>query len=454
MKNPFSINPVALRELRQLVRSKVVSICLAVFPGLLFVFTMLAVSNAMSGKSPDELALGEGLGSGPFTTVSILTSIVATLGIPFYAAMKAIMETKRESVGLEFTTALTPAKIVGGRMAATAILAGAAVAMAMPFFIFAYLLRGVQLQDVFLVPFCLFATGLSLFALSLSVACRKGAAAPKVILTVILFFAALVMSNVPLAMSRHGLTEPTPALEIAAWTAVGLATALIFFRAYCAALLSPPHVDGERPFRIVVFALFLLSVPIAVFFGPEQWAVGWLWVSGALVLQSAMSPKDVPRAARGAAPRGFVRRLLRFPFTTGAAPGLLFSTLILALALSVFCQNADTDVSLAVCAAVAEVTFPPILVGAVLRRAKASPKAYKRATGVLFALLMLVSLISFMEAVDAIGGHAGDMLPCNFAGISRDPQEHFGTYGILLGFSLAIVAACSVGAFRRFKRPQ
>jgi len=456
MKNPFSLNPVALRDLRQLVRSRIVSVGLAVFPGLLFAFTMLSVSNAMSGKPREELAFGDGLGSGPFTMVSVLTCIVAALGIPFYAAIKAILETKRESVGLEFTTALTPANIVGGRMAATAILSGAAVAMAMPFFIFAYLLRGVRLQDVFLVPFEIFASGLMIFSVSLAVACRKGSVALKVILTVLLFFSATALSNVPLAitMSRHGLSEPPPALEIAAWTGAALVTALVFFRAYCASILAPPHVDGDRPFRRVVLALFLLSIPLAVIFDSKAWAIGWTWVSGALLLQYAMSPRDIPRAAKGSAPRGFVRRAVSLPFTTGAAPGLLFSSAILALAVAVFCKNADPDTSLAVCSSIAEVTFPPILAGAVLRRAKASPMAYRRATWTMAALLILVSLVSFMAAVDAIGSHAGEMLPCNLIGIARNPQEHFRTYGVLLGFSLAIVAISSADAFRKYKRPQ
>ena len=60
MKLSFSINPVALREIRQLVRSKVITVGLAAFPGALFVFTMLAVSAAMNGKSHEELMFGDG----------------------------------------------------------------------------------------------------------------------------------------------------------------------------------------------------------------------------------------------------------------------------------------------------------------------------------------------------------------------------------------------------------
>ena len=455
MKNPFSLNPVALRELRQLVRSKIITVGLALFPGLLFVFTMLAVSNAMSDKPPEELAFGDGLGSGPFTTASVLTGIVAMLGIPFFAAIKTILETKRESAGLEFTTALTPANIVGGRIAATAILSGAAVAMAMPFFIFAYLLRGIRLQDVFLVPFCLFASGLTIFSLSLAIACRKGPVALRIIATVLLFFMALMMGNIPFiafGISRHA--EPPPALEVASWFAVSLAAVVLFFRAYCAALLAPPHVDGERPFRRVFFALFLLSAPLAYFYDLEAWSMGWTFVSGALMLQSAMSPRDIPRAASGAAPRGIFRRLISYPFTTGAAPGLLFSSAILAVAAAFFCKDANLDTACAFWASIAEVTFPPILVGALLRRVKASPKAYRNATCIMVALLILVTLVSIMAATDAIGNHTGDMLPCNFRGIASNPQEHFGTYGILLALSLVIIAFSSVLSFRKYKRPQ
>lgn len=445
----FSINPVALRELRQLVRSKIITVGLAVFPGVLFVFTMLSVSSAMSGKPPDEIAFGDGLGSGPFTMVSVLTGIVACLGIPFFAAVKAILETKRESAGLEFTTALTPANIVGGRLVATAVLTGATVAMSMPFFIFAYLLRGVRLEDVFLAPFMLFSSGLSLFAVSLAIACRQGAVALKVILTVLLFFFAFVLSNIPTG------SEPPSALKLAAWTGVALTTVLVFFRAYCASLLSPPHVDGERPFRRVVFALFLLSIPLVVPFNVEAWSIGWLCVAGALTLQYAMSPRDIPRAARGSAPRGFFRRLLSFLFTTGAAPGLLLSFIIIALAGTVLSQNANQDAAFAMWSIVAEVTFAPILVGAILRRRKAPPKTFRRAAWIMIAAMVLVLAVSFMAAVDAIGNHAGDMLPCNFAGILRNPQEHFCLYGLVcITISVVTIVVSAIDAFRKYRKPE
>ena len=458
MKNIFSINPVALRELRQLVRSKIITMSLAVFPGILFVFTMLAVSTAMRDKPPEELAFGDGLGDGPFVMVSVMTGLVACLGIPFYATMKAIMETKRDATGLEFTTALTPANIIGGRLAATAILIGATVATAMPFFIFAYLLRGIPLEQVFLVPFGLFAYGLSTFAIALSVACRQGSVAMKVITTVLLFFLLTIFSSVSQISLTIGSHSETPsALVTTTYILLSLVATLVFFRAYCASLPSPPHVDGERPFRRVVFALLLLSSTLA-FFGLDAcnaWCITWVSIAGVLLIQSALSPREIPRAARGSAPRNFFLRLFSFPFTTGAVPGMLFAFLIIAIAGGIFSLRVkDGDEILILCLVVAEVTFAPILVGAILRRKKALPRTYRFAGWIMIALLCLVSVISFMGNVHAISSDAGEMLPCNFAGISEYPLEHFRNYGILLLFSVVIVTVSSISAFRKYRKPE
>lgn len=455
MKNPFSMNPVALRELRQLVRSKIITVGLAVFPAILFVFTMLAVSNATSGKTPEELAFGDGLGENPFTMVSVITGIVACLGIPFYSAIKAIMETKRNAAGLEFTTALTPANIVGGRLVATAILIGATVATASPFFIFAYLMRGIPLEQVFLVPFTMFASGLSIFAVSLAVACRPGAVALRVIMTVLLFFFLLIFTGVPtIGFAISSSSEPPPAIVIAGITAATLAAILLFFRAYCASLLSPPHVDGERPFRRVVFALFLLSAPLT-YYGFEAWSITWVVIAGLLLLMSALSHREIPRAAKGAAPKNFVRRLFALLFTTGAEPGMLFSmSLLLVAGLVYTIFEKDSDAIFCLWSIVAELTFAPILVGAILRVKNALPRAYRIAGWVMIALLVFVTITSFMSEIGSIGSDSGEMLLCNFAGIAEEPEAHFRTYGVLLVISLVIVLASSVSAFRKYKAPK
>ncbi len=454
MKNIFSINPVALRELRQLVRSKIITVSLAIFPAILLVFTLLSTSNAMGDKPPEEIAFGDGLGENPFTTVAVITGLVACLGIPFYAAIKAIMETKRNGTGLEFTTALTPANIVGGRLTATAILIGATVATATPFFIFAYLLRGIPLDKVFLVPLGLFAYGLSIFAASLSVAYRPGPVALRIIITVLLDCFAFIFTSISMiGLAFAGGSEAPSAIKVATCVVVSLATVLVFFRAYCASLLAPPHVDGERPFRRVVFALFLISSPLA-FYKFEPWSITWMTISGVLLLQSALSPRDIPRAARGAAPSGFLRRLFAFPFTTGAVPGMLFALLTMIASGAVYTLlKTDTDDIAGFWALIAELTFAPILVGSILRRIKAHPRVYRIAGWIMIGLFIFISISSSIARAGSGGRHSAEMVPCNISGINEDPVGHFHTYGIiLLAWSLIIIVASSVSAFRRYRR--
>jgi hypothetical protein len=460
MKNPFSLNPVALRELRQLVRSRVVTWSFALYPAVLFGFTMLAVATAMGKRTAEDVAFGNGIGDSPFTMVSVITGVVACIGIPFYAAMKAILDTNRNGPGLEFTTALTPANIVGGRLVSTAILTASAVATSMPFFIFSYLLRGIPLENVFLMPLALFGYSVATFSLSLVIACRPIAVPLRVVLTVMLFFAMtfVVPSIVSVAtFSRHSFGA-APADEPSYWTAllwfaVALAALVAFVRAFCAAQLAPRYVDADRPFRRVVFALFLLSAPV-VCWNYEAWCIIWVVVGGLLTITSSLNSREMPRAAKANAPGGFLGRLVSFPFATGAVPGTLFAALAVALAGGVYSAlEADSDHVMTLWADVTELLCVPVVVGAVLRRKKCEERHFRLATSLFVAYIAAVSVLSFMAEIDAIEEDLVAMLPCNFAGIADKPGAHLASYGLLLLLSACVVAGSSISAFRAYRRP-
>ena len=455
MKIDLSLNPVALRELRQLVRSRVITWGLALFPAALFGFTMLATSSATGHLTQEEMAFGDGVGEKPFTMVSVITGLVACLGIPFYAAMKAILETGRNGPGLEFTTALTPARIVGGRLTAAAILIAAAVASAMPFFMFAYLLRGVPLEHVFLVPFTLFCYGLGLFALALVVACRPSPVALRVIMTVGLFFVSLIVGNIPIiAFSSHGSSAPSFAAMVF-WFAVLLVALAVFVRAYCASQLAPRHTDAERTFRHGLVGLFLLSAP-AAFSYPQPWCIVWTVIGGAMMLQSALSPREMPRAARAAAPKSLLGRLLSFPFATGAEPGLVQSLLIIAVAGGVYSLvEGDGDHVCTLWACVAEVTFLPVVVGAAMRTEKARESRFRLAGWLILTYIAAVQFLYIMCEIDSgISTHSIDLVPCNFPGIVEKPVEHICTYGVAFLIVIAVAIISSARPFRGYRRPQ
>lgn len=460
MKIPFSVNPVALRELRQLVRSRIVTWSFATFPPFLFGLTMLAMSSEMRDFGLQDIAIREGIGESPLAMASVVTGIVACLGIPFYSAIKAILETNRGGPGLEFTTALTPADIVGGRLAATAMLSAAAIATAMPFFIFSYLLRGVPLWHVFFIPFALFCFSLALFSLSLVIACRPIGVAQRVVLTVLLFFVMTIYIPVAIGTIAYGSpmsstpSSSPPVWAIALGMSVLLAALLTAVRAYCASQLAPRYVDADRPFRRVMFAFFLLSSPIVVY-AWEPWCITWTAIGGILAITSALNSREIPRAARASAPRGLLGRIASFPFTTGAVPGMLFAAIIIAAAGGVHAAAAgDYEDACALWATVAETTFPPVLLGAILRKRKCEAKRFRLVTALFIAYLVAVAGLSFTASIDAIDEAYVWLIPCNYVGIADHPAEHLMAYGVLLLASAAIVAASSVSAFRGYRRPE
>ena len=70
------INPVALKELRQLVRSRLILWGMVALPIILLAAMALVLSVQTRDLSPTEIALGKGFGEGTLIAVSIITGIV------------------------------------------------------------------------------------------------------------------------------------------------------------------------------------------------------------------------------------------------------------------------------------------------------------------------------------------------------------------------------------------
>ena len=122
MKFQPRINPVTLKELRQLVRSRLILWGMVALPIILLAAVAIVLSSEMYDMSPMEAMYGNGLGKNPLVAVSIVTSIVTCGLIPLFTSIKTAIETSRSSLSLEFTTALTPAQIATGKITAAAII--------------------------------------------------------------------------------------------------------------------------------------------------------------------------------------------------------------------------------------------------------------------------------------------------------------------------------------------
>lgn len=426
----FTINPVTLKELRQLVRSRVISISLFIYPIVLFAVVALTVSAAISNKSAEELAYGMGLGTEPFVAATIVSGLVASLLIPLCSVFKAILETRKDKIPLEFTTLLTPAQIIGGKMTATAFLSAALIALTMPFFTLAYFLRGVPLTTTFLQAFYLFASSVILFAVLLPLATSRQIAVPMrfAIILIILFFGFPIGGVYLLALnSMHSTStsELSPMITLLLILAAMIG-AVAISRALCAAQLSPPHIDGEKPLRRTLVALMLLSSPV-LFVDREHWCLVWIILGSILALRSAFIPYAVARPFRGLA----------------LATLIIFIALIPTLSLPGHFGEAGVFF--------AELMSILVVVSAMLRRENASERAFRFAGVITISIIAFNNFANVLATSGAIPQEVVNVLPCNAIGVDEDVSSHLIITAITSVVALPMLLIGLVGENRRLK---
>ena len=176
-----------------------------------------------------------------------------------------------------------------------------------------------------------------------------------------------------------------------------------------------------------------------------------LLIASLLTVQSALSPRGVPRAARAAAPKGLFRRILSFPFATGATPGVVFFGALVFVAAAALSHSLSGNVCV-LWACLAETLSVPIIVGAVLRRTGAAPARFRAAGWLMLAYLVAAFVISVMAKADAFDENFVSLLPCNFFAIQDAPESHLAIYGVLLLFAVVLAVASYVSEFSKYRR--
>lgn len=455
MIRPLRLNPVALKELRQLVRSRVITWGIVAFPLLLLAATALTLAAEMHGLDPGELLYGEGLGEGPFVAYSVILGIAVIGGIPVFSAIKTTMETVKERMSLEFITALTPADIISGKLTATAILMAITTALAMPFFAFAYLMRGIPLGRVLLMPLILLAIGVAVFSLLLPVACQRRPVALRIVLIILLytsspFFAGLFAVIGTLGSGPYATRGAAAAgLTVTAFVLVGLVSAVLLSRAAAAAVLSPPHLDSVRTLRKTEFALLVISAAL-IPLNWQIWSCAWIFISGLVCLRCAFADPRLPEILRRNASPSALRRLLSFPFATGGVPGMLFGLCAFAAAavppVVVAIRESDGDALLPL-EVFAETAALMMLVGGFVRFFRGGRLAYRIAGAIGFSYLLFANLSFVFSEFDVISRTTAENLFGNVYGLIDDdvsPGRYF-----CGGALLAVVTVFTLISARR-----
>jgi ABC-type transport system involved in multi-copper enzyme maturation permease subunit len=338
-----AINPIVVKELRQAVKSRLVTSALLLF--LLVNVVALGGFLLLSEVRGDE-ADAQG-GQAMFLVLQGILLGTCMVLIPAYAGIRLSAERSDVNVDLLFISALKPRSIIWGKFVAAAALALLIFSACAPFMTFTYLLRGLDMPTILLVLgtdllAVLAATMLALFLASLaSNRGLKGLLGLGGFVTfVYIFIGAMVFSTTLV----EGFVGPR-AEEF--WAGVGAVVASVvaamgLLFVWAVALISPP--SANRALRVRLYKLFLWLALAAVLGGiayayhtPELVYVWMGLMTFLFCLQVAVGINEReswgPRVAR-TIPQSRLPRVLAFFFYSGAAGGVLFGMVMLGLTLN------------------------------------------------------------------------------------------------------------------------
>jgi hypothetical protein len=341
------LNPILVKELRQAVRSRLVAALLLVFlAAQLLVVSIFVISQTAFGMS---FRAGQYL-------VSILSAVLfffCVVFVPLYAGIRLMWERTETDLDLMYTTTIRPGAIIRGKLFGAAAVTFLVYCTCLPFLAFTYLLRGVDLLEMFFLLALFFVAIMGVTQFAILVASAPGNRVLKLILGLV---ALNVIWSSSIGLVGVAASGPMRVLS-SGWNIYGgwefwgatltalaiVAMGLGLMYVFSVAMLTPAAADRLRPVRIYITSIWLASGALA-----GLWALSsgeplpfWVWsyIWAALLVATylmAVSEREAwgPRLQRRI-PAPLVRRAFAFLWTTGSAGGLLWTSLLMLLTLAI-----------------------------------------------------------------------------------------------------------------------
>ena len=339
------VNPIVVKELRQAVKSWFIVGLLML---LLSVLTLIQLLWVMSSTDLGSTS-GDG-GRELFLVFQGTLLAIALLGLPVYTGVRLAAERASATSDLLYVTTIRPWSIVWGKLAAGVAVTALVFAACAPFMIVTYLLRGIDPPTILFVLGLDFAVVLSGLVLAIFLGALPVGIGMKVFLgigglaTLLWAFGmttALVSSELVFSGIGTDFSDPDFLLGLGA-TLLIWGGALLLLLLLVVAMIAPAAADRARPLRWYVTVAWLVggvaAIGCAAYWDEGELVFAWPMASAVVLLPAmliAASERDAfgPRQRRSV-PRGFMRRLPSFTFSSGAAGGLLWASLLYAAAVA------------------------------------------------------------------------------------------------------------------------
>ncbi len=337
-----AFNPIVVKELRQAVQGKFVAAVLIVLLGIQITAIGLIIINS------DDISTRFDTGRNAFMILESIMLGICLLFVPAYTAFRLASERSDTNVDLFFITTIRPRAIIGGKIFAALTITVLIFSACMPFMVFTYWLRGIDLPSIFVMlafSFLVVVAAVHLATFIASIPANRvfkillGVAGlcilPQIfVLTLTLSFS-LMTTGVGSRLDSWNFWGPASATVLILLAIIGL----LFFMSV--ALITPISANRAFPVRVYVMIAWLVggvTSSVISYVNKDNTAViVWSILSAAIIFLGffvAVSERESlgSRVARKI-PRTMPLRLPAFFLFSGAASGVAWCCLMCVLTL-------------------------------------------------------------------------------------------------------------------------
>lgn len=321
------LNPILVRELRRMVRSRFIVIMLNLYILLLvFVCLMMITLNVST--------LDAGFGEGLFYTLAAIMGFASFLVVVVYTGIVGASE--RINADLMYSSTIKPSQIILGKFISGLVLSFMLFSAVFPFFTLAYLLRGLDFYTFLITIYLIFLAIHTVNSVVILISCNIRTPLQMIFICFFgVFFVLPGLFNL-IFSSRFGPYSLGPVSFTNNWefllsvSFVSLSV-ISFFLIAGIVSVSPASSNRAVPMRFFLSGWFLLSFVAYALVSTYFHSVGNIfnaWVALHLVLLGGMLPflcseRDFwNQRIRSTIPSSPPLRLFVFPFYTGASCAL------------------------------------------------------------------------------------------------------------------------------------
>jgi hypothetical protein len=339
-------NPIAVKELRQAVKSRIVISALMLF--LLIQLAILLLSLWFDDR-PTGDSINLHAGREIFQILQGFLLGTCMLLVPGYAGVRLAAEHSDTNVDLLFISTLRPRGIIAGKLQASIVLILLIFSACAPFMTFTYLLRGIDIPSILILLVLDFLVVLLSTQVAIFLGSVPANAALKLILGLLglsvlgLLFGYTVLYSI--LMLNSGLGSRLDSIEFwltASAVLVTIVAVIGLLFTWSVAIVSPPSSNRALPVRFYLLGFWLLTGGMAALLA-YQFRFAFLidlWMGAMAGLLCAHLLVTINERERWGwrvermIPRRWWLRVPLFLLFSGSAGGLLFTIILLALTIA------------------------------------------------------------------------------------------------------------------------